>query len=61
MVQSVQGRFLLHVFPGETLITEMWKDEGQNRYTSPSNLSIGARVYCLTDGSFGAFCSRLSI
>ncbi|KAG0578576.1 hypothetical protein KC19_4G033800 [Ceratodon purpureus] len=31
LVQSVQGRFLLHVFPGETLITEMWKDEGQNR------------------------------
>ncbi|KAG0590048.1 hypothetical protein KC19_1G067100 [Ceratodon purpureus] len=31
LVQSVQGRFLLHVFPGETLITEMWKDEDQNR------------------------------
>ncbi|CAO2817576.1 unnamed protein product [Amaranthus hypochondriacus] len=26
MVKSLSGRFLLHVFPGETLITEMWLD-----------------------------------
>ncbi|GAB4828402.1 hypothetical protein Ancab_035400 [Ancistrocladus abbreviatus] len=26
MVKSVSARFLLHVFPGETLITEMWLD-----------------------------------
>jgi len=31
MVQSMQGRFLLHVFPGETVITEMWADKGQKR------------------------------
>ncbi|XP_047322063.1 enoyl-CoA hydratase 2, peroxisomal [Impatiens glandulifera] len=24
MVRSISGRFLLHVYPGETLITEMW-------------------------------------
>ena len=24
MVKNVQARFLLHVYPGETLITEMW-------------------------------------
>ncbi|KAJ4964547.1 hypothetical protein NE237_016396 [Protea cynaroides] len=25
-VKSIMGRFLLHVYPGETLITEMWLD-----------------------------------
>lgn len=24
MVKSISGRLLLHVYPGETLITEMW-------------------------------------
>eukprot|EP00249_Psilotum_nudum_P006205 c19540_g1_i1 orf=408-1355(-) len=31
LVQTVQGRFLLHVFPGETLITEMWKERNNVR------------------------------
>ncbi|XP_038703763.1 enoyl-CoA hydratase 2, peroxisomal [Tripterygium wilfordii] len=26
MVKNISGRFLLHVYPGETLITEMWLD-----------------------------------
>ncbi|CAN6461919.1 unnamed protein product [Victoria cruziana] len=26
MVKSLMGRFLLHVYPGETLVTEMWLD-----------------------------------
>jgi peroxisomal enoyl-CoA hydratase 2 len=26
MVKSIFGRFLLHVYPGETLPTEMWLD-----------------------------------
>ncbi|XAR64244.1 Enoyl-CoA hydratase 2 [Bertholletia excelsa] len=26
LIKSVSGRFLLHVYPGETLITEMWLD-----------------------------------
>ncbi|KAK9755140.1 hypothetical protein RND81_01G005200 [Saponaria officinalis] len=26
MIKNLSGRFLLHVFPGETLITEMWLD-----------------------------------
>lgn len=34
MVQSMQGRFLVHVFPGETLVTEMWRDDSQTRYLS---------------------------
>ncbi|KAF3771951.1 Enoyl-CoA hydratase 2, partial [Nymphaea thermarum] len=27
MVKSLMGRFLLHVYPGETLITEMWLEQ----------------------------------
>lgn len=26
MIKNITGRFLLHVYPGETLITEMWLD-----------------------------------
>ncbi|KAL3681389.1 hypothetical protein R1sor_024345 [Riccia sorocarpa] len=32
-VQSVQGRFLSHVFPGEKLVTEMWADASGNKVT----------------------------
>lgn len=31
LVQSVQGRFLLYVFPGETLVTQMWKVDRDER------------------------------
>lgn len=24
MIKTVSGRFLLHVYPGETLVTEIW-------------------------------------
>lgn len=30
-IRSVRARFLLHVFPGETLKTEMWIDGDQKR------------------------------
>lgn len=29
MVRSISGRFLLHVYPGETLITEMWLESSR--------------------------------
>ncbi|CAM6019425.1 unnamed protein product [Sphagnum balticum] len=30
LVRSVQGRFLLHVFPGETLVTEIWENKKES-------------------------------
>ncbi|KAL2620526.1 hypothetical protein R1flu_000731 [Riccia fluitans] len=38
-VQSVQGRFLSHVFPGEKLVTEMWVDASGSKvaYTCKAN------------------------
>lgn len=32
LVKSVLGRFILHVYPGETLITEMWKTDSRVIY-----------------------------
>ncbi|XP_057859371.1 enoyl-CoA hydratase 2, peroxisomal isoform X2 [Cryptomeria japonica] len=32
LVKSVLGRFILHVYPGETLITEMWKTDSRIIY-----------------------------
>lgn len=32
MVKSISGRFLLHVYPGETLITEMWLEDSRVIY-----------------------------
>lgn len=29
MVKNISGRLLLHVYPGETLITEMWLDSSR--------------------------------
>lgn len=29
IVKSILGRFLLHVYPGETLITEMWLENSR--------------------------------
>lgn len=40
MVKSISGRLLLHVYPGETLATEMWLE--------------GSR-YCLMLGSYVLF------
>eukprot|EP00262_Sarcandra_glabra_P005120 TRINITY_DN16448_c0_g1_i1.p1 TRINITY_DN16448_c0_g1~~TRINITY_DN16448_c0_g1_i1.p1 ORF type:complete len:311 (+),score=41.17 TRINITY_DN16448_c0_g1_i1:310-1242(+) len=32
LVKSILGRFLLHVYPGETLVTEMWLDGSRVLY-----------------------------
>ncbi|XP_050267828.1 enoyl-CoA hydratase 2, peroxisomal [Quercus robur] len=32
LIKSITGRFLLHVYPGETLITEMWLDDSRVIY-----------------------------
>ena len=32
MIKSITGRFLLHVYPGETLITEMWLEASRVIY-----------------------------
>lgn len=31
LVQCIQGRFMLHVFPGETPITKMWREDDTER------------------------------
>ncbi len=47
MIQSVQGRFLLHVFPGETLVTEIWQNKKESVYVQSSVLTSIIVEYCL--------------
>ncbi|CAA6656053.1 unnamed protein product [Spirodela intermedia] len=42
-VKAVFGRFLLHVYPGETLITEMWLDGSRNEDGRCSNGYVALR------------------
>jgi peroxisomal enoyl-CoA hydratase 2 len=47
LIQSVQGRFLLHVFPGETLVTEIWQNKKESVYVQSSVLTSIIVEYCL--------------
>jgi hypothetical protein len=47
LLQSVQGRFLLHVFPGETLVTEIWQNKKESVYVQSSILTSIIVEYCL--------------
>ncbi|KAI5061185.1 hypothetical protein GOP47_0023690 [Adiantum capillus-veneris] len=43
LVQSIQGRFMLHVFPGETLVTTMWREGNMGRINFLCNVKERSR------------------
>ncbi|MCO5583412.1 hypothetical protein L7F22_037323 [Adiantum nelumboides] len=43
LVQSIQGRFMLHVFPGETLVTRMWREDNIERINFICNVKERSR------------------
>lgn len=53
-VQSFQGRFLSHVFPGEKLTTEMWLDAHNSRCESDMR-ATSIVVLCEILARFAAF------
>lgn len=58
-VQSVQGRFMLHVFPGETLVTEMWMDKVHNRVDYKLKVKERNKVVLAGSATLSPTISRL--